>query len=78
RQANRGMEGLAISPDGSKLYGLMQNALIQDGALSPTNARVSTNSRLVEITLATGALREFYYQLDGVGYGLNEIVAIND
>src|SRR5688572_10865332 len=30
RQANRGMEGLAISPDGSKLYGLMQNGLIQD------------------------------------------------
>ncbi len=78
RQANRGMEGLAISPDGTKLYGLMQNALIQDGGLSPTNARVSTNARLVEITLATGALREFYYPLDAVGYGLNEILAIND
>ena len=34
RQANRGMEGLAITPDGSKLYGMMQNALIQDGALN--------------------------------------------
>src|SRR5262245_23855143 len=30
RQANRGMEGLAISPDGTTLYGIMQNALLQD------------------------------------------------
>src|SRR5262249_28824008 len=32
RQSNRGMEGLAISPDGTTLFGLMQNALLQDGA----------------------------------------------
>ncbi|MBA4285884.1 MAG: pyruvate-binding protein [Xanthomonadaceae bacterium] len=78
RQSNRGMEGLAISPDGSKLYGLMQNALIQDGALGAGNARISTGARLVEVTLATGALREFYYPLDAASYGLNEILAIND
>jgi hypothetical protein len=34
RQANRGMEGLAITPDGRTLVGLMQNALIQDHALN--------------------------------------------
>lgn len=34
RQTNRGMEGLAISPDGGTLFGLMQNPLIQDGALN--------------------------------------------
>lgn len=78
RQANRGMEGLAISPDGSKLYGLMQNALIQDGALGAGNARISTGARLVEITLATGELREFYYPLDAASNGLNEILAVSD
>jgi len=31
RVANKGMEGLAISPDGTKLYGIMQSALLQDG-----------------------------------------------
>ena len=78
RQSNRGMEGLAISPDGSKLYGLMQNALLQDGALGAGNARVSTGARLVEVTLATGALREFYYPLEAASNGLNEILAIDD
>ena len=34
RQANRGMEGLAITPDGQKLVGMMQNALIQDNGLN--------------------------------------------
>ena len=32
RVANKGMEGLAITPDGRTLVGIMQNALIQDAA----------------------------------------------
>ena len=78
RQANRGMEGLAISPDGKKLFGLMQNALIQDGALDSALKRVATNSRLVQIDLQSGEIKEFYYQLENKDNGLNEIVAIND
>jgi hypothetical protein len=31
RVTNRGMEGLTLTPDGSKLVGMMQNALQQDG-----------------------------------------------
>jgi hypothetical protein len=72
------MEGLAISPDGSKLYGLMQNALIQDGALNDALTRVATNSRLVEINQSSGEIKEYYYPLDNIGYGLNEILAVND
>jgi hypothetical protein len=78
RQANRGMEGLAISPDGTKLYGLMQNALIQDGALDAANKRVGLSARLLEVDRASGATRELLYPLDNKGNGLNEIVAIND
>ncbi|HEX6828938.1 MAG TPA: esterase-like activity of phytase family protein, partial [Burkholderiales bacterium] len=78
RQANRGMEGLAISPDGTRLYGLMQSPLIQDGGLDATNRRVGTNSRLIEIELATGAVREFLYTLEDRRNGVNEILAIND
>lgn len=78
RQANRGMEGLAISPDGRKLYGLMQNALIQDGALDANLKRVATNARLVAIDVGSGEVREFYYPLESKDNGLNEIVAIND
>src|SRR5262245_41023252 len=79
RQANRGMEGLAISPDGTKLYGIMQSPLLQDHGLTPgTTTRVGTNNRIVEIDLGTGAIREFLYQLDLKSYGVNEILAIND
>jgi hypothetical protein len=83
RQANRGMEGLTISPDGTKLYGIMQSPLIQDGALSGTT-RVGQNNRLVEIDLATGKTREFVYQMEipagstTTNLGVSEILAIND
>jgi hypothetical protein len=78
RQSNRGMEGLAISPDGSKLYGMMQNALIQDGGLDAALKRVGLNNRIVEIDVETGATREFVYVLDSKSMGVNEIVAVND
>src|SRR5207248_5717701 len=71
RQANRGMEGLAISPDGSKLYGIMQSPLLQDGALSGSNKRVGTNDRILEVDVDSGATREFLYQLDDKGNGVN-------
>jgi hypothetical protein len=78
RQPNRGMEGLAITPDGSKLYGIMQNALIQDGALNSSNQRRGFNNRILEINTTTGETHEYLYQLDSRSNGVNEMVAIND
>src|SRR5262249_21421714 len=80
RQANRGMEGLAISPDGTKLYGIMQSPLIQDHGLDNSSPpkRAGLNNRIVEINLETGAIREFLYQLDAKSNGVNEILAVND
>lgn len=78
RQPNRGMEGLAINPAGTKLYGIMQNALIQDNALDSNLKRVGKNNRLLEIDLNSGATREFLYQLEDKRNGVNEILAIND
>ena len=79
RQPNRGMEGLAITPDGKTLVGIMQNPLIQDGALNAGNSRVGTNLRIVTIDVASGATHEYLYQLDnGANNGVNEIVAVND
>ncbi|HEX9449883.1 MAG TPA: esterase-like activity of phytase family protein [Burkholderiales bacterium] len=78
RQSNRSMEGLAISPDGSRLYGMMQNALIQDGGLDGDLKRFGLNNRIVEIDVETGATREFVYVLDKKSYGVNEIDALND
>lgn len=78
RQSNRGMEGLAISPDGGKLYGIMQSPLIQDGGLNVALARVGINNRIVEIDVDTGDIREFLYRMDVAGNGISEIVAVND
>ena len=81
RQGNRGMEGLAISPDGRYLFGMMQNALIQDHGLSPgTTDRLGLNNRILKLDLFTGETREYVYVLDAInrGQGVCEILAIND
>ena len=75
------MEGLAISPDGSTLFGMMQNALLQDNALVPLSVdRQSVFTRIITIDLATGGTHEYLYQLDAFsrGQGVSEILAIND
>ncbi len=81
RQANRGMEGLAISPDGTTLFGIMQNALLQDNALTPaTTSRRSVYTRILKLDVVTGATEEFVYRLrdSNRGQGVSEILAIND
>ena len=86
RQANRGMEGLAITPDGRMLVGIMQNALIQDNGLAilgDPNAvpgRRGLNNRILTMDLETGDTHEYVYTVDAInqGRGVNEILAIND
>lgn len=73
RTDNKGMEGLAITPDGKTLVGIMQAALIQDAASSSTKKMV----RIVTIDIATGATKEYGYMLTA-GSGVSEITAIND
>ena len=73
RVANKGMEGLAITPDGKTLVGIMQAPLIQDAAVAASNKLL----RIVTIDIATGATKEIGYKLT-TGSGVSEIVAIND
>ncbi len=79
RVANKGMEGLAITPDGKTLVGIMQSPLLQDGG---TDAPIT---RIVTIDIKTGATKEYAYQFNNIGtekkpkYGTaSDIVAIND
>jgi hypothetical protein len=72
RVPNRGMEGVALSQDGKKLYGLMQGALMQDGG------RQGVHVRLLEVDLTDGKTREFVYVLESPACGLNEILAIGN
>ncbi len=68
RVTNKGMEGLAITPDGKMLVGFMQANLEQDN---------SKNLRIVTIDLQRGTTHEYAYLLTD-GSGVSEVVAVND
>lgn len=74
RVANKGMEGLAISPDGKTLVGFMQSPLAQDGG---DGGRMN---RIVTIDIATGATHEYAYnnRIGSKNYNSSEILALND
>lgn len=68
RVTNKGMEGLAITPDGKTLVGIMQANLEQDD---------KNNLRIVTIDIAGGAVHEYAYLLTK-GSGASEIIAVNN
>lgn len=79
RVANKGMEGLAISPDGKTLFGVMQSPLLQDGGTS------GAFTRIVRIDLRHGKTQQFAYPLTNIGTAakpkyptISEAVAVND
>ena len=68
RVTNKGMEGLAITPDGKTLVGIVQANLEQDKKKS---------LRIVTIDVASGATHEYAYKLTD-GSGASEIIAVNN
>jgi hypothetical protein len=74
RVANKGMEGLAITPDGKHLVGFMQSPLIQDGGDG------GAANRLVRIDIATGQVQQFAYnnRIGSKNFNSSEIVALNE
>ena len=69
RVTNKGMEGLAITPDGTMLVGIMQAALGQENG--------GKSVRIVTIDIASGTTHEYAYKLT-TGSGASEIIAINN
>src|SRR5262249_54509252 len=76
RVANKGMEGLAITPDGSMLVGFEQSPLIQDGG---DGGRAN---RVITIDVATGETHQYVYDnhLDDTNknYNSSELLALNN
>jgi hypothetical protein len=68
RVTNKGMEGLALTPDGRTLVGIMQANLEQDKKKS---------LRIVTIDIPGGATHEYAYKLTD-GSGVSDIVAVNN
>ncbi len=78
RRANRGMEGLTITPDGKKLVGMMQSPLD-----NPTSARTAIRAhsrvtRVLVFDLATGNTQQYVYFLDHPGTANSEIRALSN
>jgi hypothetical protein len=75
RVANKGMEGLAITPDGRTLVGFVQSPLIQDGG---DGGRMN---RIVTIDTATGVTHQYAYDNyladTSKTYNSSELLAIN-
>lgn len=77
RVSNKGMEGLAITPDGKTLVGIMQSPLLQDAALTSAGKKNGVNVRIVTIDIESGATKEYVYQLSSKSNGISEVVAEN-
>jgi hypothetical protein len=75
RVADKGMEGLAITPDETTLVGLVQAPLIQDAAFGGAAKKLL---RMVSIDIASGTTTHEYAYLLTTGSGVSEIVALNN
>lgn len=76
RRANRGMEGLTITPDGKTLVGIMQYPLY-----NPTAAAISGSvvTRILAYNIAEGTTKEFVYLIEkSTLQAVSEITAITN
>ena len=84
RQRNRGFEGLAISPDGRRLFALLQDPLAEEGSNEGCSTacvpagRFSQNTRLIAYNTRTGkSVAQYIYQLESLA-SINSRVPTNE
>lgn len=74
RRINQGMEGIAISPDGTRLFAMLQSATIQDsgsGNQGRTNARVLVYDISSGVEVPTDPIEQYVVQLPRIDTDLN-------
>jgi hypothetical protein len=75
RRANRGMEGLTVTPDGKTLVGLMQSPMYNPSKAAIGNSVVL---RILTFDIATGATKQYAYLMENPTLtGCSEITAVN-
>jgi hypothetical protein len=74
RRANRGMEGLAITPDQKRLAGIMQSTMYNPGS----SVKDLDITRIVTVDLETGATKQYLYKQEKTQNSNSEIVAIDN
>lgn len=75
RRANRGMEGMTITPDQKYIVGMMQSPLYNP------DSKIRSTCKLVRILffdIASGKSKEFLYEINSTDYAISEIVAITN
>jgi hypothetical protein len=75
KRTNRGFEGLAVSPDGSYVYAMLQSAMLEEGGGN------GVCNRIVKFSTTTGtAVAQYAYQMEGSsqGRGISALLALND
>ena len=79
RAANSGWEGLAVTPDGTKLLAATQKSLLQDRLEENGNKVPGVHTRIVEFDLsASTATRQLVYTLDTAKNGVSELLAVGN
>lgn len=73
RRANRGMEGLTVTPDQSTLVGIMQSTM----QLPDKTVQNETLTRIVTINPATGETHQYLYQQEIAANSNSEIKALS-
>ena len=74
RRANRGMEGLAVTPDEKTLVGIMQSTMYNPGS-SVKNLNIV---RIVTVNTETGATSQYLYQQEKNQNSQSGIFAVSD
>ncbi|WP_445117050.1 esterase-like activity of phytase family protein [Acinetobacter sp. WZC-1] len=74
RRANRGMEGLTVTPDQKTLVGIMQSTM----NLPDKTVNKSTLTRIVTINLETGKIGQYLYRQEINENSNSAIVALSD
>lgn len=75
RRANRGMEGLTLTPDGQTLVGIMQSTLFNPNKKAATNR---TLTRIVTFDLQSGKTHQYLYRQNQPNLSNSEILALDN
>lgn len=73
RRANRGMEGLTITPDQKTLVGIMQSTMYNPSS----SVKTLDITRIVTVNLENGTVGQYLYKQEKVANSNSEIVALS-